>query len=246
MPVATITVPTSRSQNLVLDVEVDALLVARLEALAAGDRIEAETVVGVEEVGGGNGLGERQVDRLAGGEPLLVFVGNDHRADLAAVGARSALDGVDVGGALADPGLVVAHEARDVFDLAIDQKLYAWMPTGIHHFRAENSYRAVHRRERLVECRHDPSDGRTLFDQIDLVVSVGQLQRRLDPGHPAADHQSGVGDRERLLVLGPKPAGSIDGAVAPGPWPWRSPPPCPSCGPNCSARGCWPSPSDRD
>ncbi len=103
--------------ELVLDVEVDAFLLADLEALATRDGVEPEAVVGVEGEGRRDRLGERAVDGLARRETLLVFVGNDDRAHRGAQVAGGALACVYVLGATPHSGLEASHEARDVLDL---------------------------------------------------------------------------------------------------------------------------------
>ena len=75
------------------------------------------------------------------------------------------------------------------------------MSTDIHHLRTEYSYRAIHGWIGLVKRRHDPSDGRLLLDQVNLMASVGQIQRCLDTGNAAANDQGRLGDRHLGLDL---------------------------------------------
>jgi hypothetical protein len=159
----------------VLVVEIDGLLLAHIGALPAGDRVVPQAVFHIQDVGTGNRLGEGDVDGMPRGEPHLVLVRVDRRADLGAFPARVADLDIDVTGLLPDGRPEVPHVPRDTLDLAEGQKLYVRMPTGIDGLRPQNSYGAVHRRVRLVELGHDPADGGLLLHQHDLVSRLGQL-----------------------------------------------------------------------
>ena len=80
------------------------------------------------------------------------------------------------------------------------------MLVGLDHARREDALRAVERGEGLAELAHVAADGGVLLDQDDLVAAVGDVERRLDAGDAAADHQGALGDGdadalERLVVL---------------------------------------------
>ncbi len=113
MPVATMIVPTLNRAPLVVHVEVDALLLARLDALAAHDGVVAQAVFDIHHIGRRHGLGEGLIDGPAGIESHVEFVRDHHRADLDAIAAGRAFVLFDVAGLLEDPDLEVADVSGD-------------------------------------------------------------------------------------------------------------------------------------
>ncbi len=100
-----------------------------------------------------------QLDGATRRPTLLILVGYNDRTNLLTIPARRALSPVYEAGTSPDSGSEVTDKTGDVFDFGVDQELNAGMPTGIHHFWTENSYRAIHGRERLVQRCHDPANG---------------------------------------------------------------------------------------
>ena len=93
---------------------------------------------------------------------------------------------VDIPGLARDLHVEAAVLTGHALDLAVGQKLYQGMPTGIQHLRRQDSYGAVVRRERLVQLRHDAADARALLDEMDLDAHLRKIERRLNPGDASA------------------------------------------------------------
>ncbi len=110
-----------------------------------------------------------------------------HRTDLGAVPAPVALLLDDVAGMLPDPDLEVADLTGDRFDLRAGVDGNVWMPGHLHHLRREDAHGAVVRRKRLVELGHMPTDARLAFDEVDMDVVAGKVERCLDAGDPGTD-----------------------------------------------------------
>ena len=92
--------------------------------------------------------------------------------------------------------------------------MFGWAP-GRHHLRGEDAGGAVEGRERLVELGHVPADRRLALDEVDREAGVGDLERRRDPGDPAADDERRRVDRdaerlERDLLADPQDAAGDD------------------------------------
>ena len=177
--------------------EVDGSLAAGLFALAAGVLLDAlglglevGAVVAVDHRDVRHRLRERHVDR----GPLpeaLVELGGDLADDarLLAGAAAVARRGVDVARLLADRDREVADVARDLLHLAVGQEPDVGVLDHLHHARGEDALRAVEGRERLGELAHVAADRRLLLDEDHLGAAVGDVERRLDAGDAAADHE---------------------------------------------------------
>ena len=66
------------------------------------------------------------------------------------------------------------------------------MPRHLHHLRGQDALRAVERRKRFGELRHVSADRRLPLDEQDVKTTLGDVERRLDPGNPPADDQAPV------------------------------------------------------
>jgi len=192
-------------QDLVLHIEIDALLVAGLDALPTGDRVLPQALVRVDDIRRRYRLRERNMDGLAAAQSHLEFVRDGNRADRGAVPARGTCVLIYVAGLLANARLEVAHVPGNIFDLAVCQHFDVGMSTDIHHFRTKYSYTTLDVRIDLVQLRHDAADGRFAFDQVDLVAAIRQIQCSLDARHASPYHQGCPRDRDLFLVLGIQP-----------------------------------------
>ena len=68
-------------------------------------------------------------------------------------------------------------EALDGFHLAVGENADLVVLCHIHHFRRQNTRRAVKCGEGLVELRHAAADGGTLFNDVDLVACIRYVER---------------------------------------------------------------------
>ena len=66
------------------------------------------------------------------------------------------------------------------------------MPADLDQFRSENSYGAVVGRKGLVELRHMPANRGLLFDEIDLIAGLGEVERGLHAGNATAHDHDGA------------------------------------------------------
>ncbi|VTR65461.1 hypothetical protein DESC_320058 [Desulfosarcina cetonica] len=187
-------------KRLVGHVKIDALLLTGIQALGAHRGVVAQALAGVEHIGRRHGLGKRRVDRPARGKPDIEFIRPHHRTDLGAIATGRTGRLVHVAGLLDDFHVEVAHVAFDVHHLAQGVEGNAGMPTGIRHFRPQDSNGAVHGGKGLVQLGHDPADGGLLFHHDDLIAVVGQVQGGLDAGHATADHQGTLGHGQVRLT----------------------------------------------
>jgi hypothetical protein len=70
------------------------------------------------------------------------------------------------------------------------QELNVEMPADLDPFGRDNSHGAVIGGEGLVQRRHDPSNGRALFQKIDVIPGAGEIQGGLHTGDPTAYDQN--------------------------------------------------------
>jgi len=61
------------------------------------------------------------------------------------------------------------------------------MPADLDQFGGDNSHCTVIGGKGLVQLRHGPADGRTFFDQVDVIPGVGEGQGLLLSGDPTTD-----------------------------------------------------------
>jgi len=108
----------------------------------------------------------------------------------------------DVPGVFANGNLVIAGFATAPGDLCVGDDLDERMPTGIHGLRPEDSYGAVHGWKGLVQLGHAAAQRRRLLHQGHLNACVGEVERRLDSGDSAADHQRPLGSHGLHHLLG--------------------------------------------
>ena len=119
---------------------------------------------------------------------------------------------------LPDLDLEVADEAGDLLDLGVGEDPDVGLEAhstilGVRMQAAQSSVGKV-----LSYWAIRPADGGGALDEGHLVAGIRDVQRRLDPGDPAADHQRPLGDRnlglgERLVAadLGDGHPGEVDG-----------------------------------
>ena len=196
-------------QQLVFLVEANRIGRAQLFAGPALLPLEPDARIGVNHRNSRDGLREGRVDRLPRAHPgLELRVDHFARALLDADAATRAGIVIHAPGFLADGDLEVAHGSFDGFHFGICQQGDVLVLARFGHLGRQNARRAVQCRERLVELGHVAADRRGAFDQVDVVAGVRQLQRGLQTGNAAADHERlridvDVGRLQRLLELDP-------------------------------------------
>jgi hypothetical protein len=210
----------------VFGVVVHGALEAHLPALAAGvlgealaAALEEGAVLAVEHRDVGHRLREWYVDRGALAEPGFELAGDAlRRAGRLAVAAAVAEVLVHRAGFLADRHGEVADVAVDLLDLAPGVELDVGVLVRLDHAWREDALRAVERGEGLAELAHVATDRGLLLDENDLVAAVGDVERCLDAGDAAADHEGALGDgdadalqRPVVLDLLDDRAGDVDG-----------------------------------
>ena len=198
----------------VLLVEADRAARARLGALAARRLLQAARLADepraarpVDHRQVRHRLRERHVDRRAAAEAGVELAGDLLvRAHLRARAAAVAQALVHRARLAADRHLEVADVALDRLHLAVGEQHDVRVLVHLHHARRQDALRAVERREGLRQLAHVAADRRLLLDQHHLHAAVGHVERRLDAGDAAADHQRAPLDRdadrvERLVDL---------------------------------------------
>ena len=116
----------------------------------------------------------------------------NHRAIFDAGTAAGAQIHVDAGGALFDFDLEVAGVALDAFKIRVGDQFDVQMPADLDQYGGDNSHRTVVGGKCLVQLGHDPANRRGLFEKVDIISRVRQIQRTLHAGDAAADHQYGT------------------------------------------------------
>ena len=181
----------------VLVVEADRPGLALLGADAALALRQLETGLAVDDRPGGHGLREGHVDRRPLPQPVVEAAGVLLRgAGVPALAAAGAFFHVDVAGLLADRDAEVAHEALDRLDLAVGVQSDVGVLADIDHSRREDALRAVEGGKGLAEAGHLAADGRFAFHEGDAVAGLGDVERRLDARHSAADHHRPPRERD--------------------------------------------------
>ncbi len=198
-------VPTSSLTSCCLLAEIDGLLGA---GQGAGRAVFAVAVLQQETVGRIDGVGRRQRpgEGPVDGRPLaqahLKVVGDlaGQHARLGAFAAGGAAGRIDKARLVDDGGLEVADVALDVSYLAVGQDLDVGVLHGPHHLAVHQRAGVLQAGKGLVELGHAPAQAGLLFHQIDLVPGVGDVERRLEAGDPAADDQGSAGDVHLTLL----------------------------------------------
>jgi hypothetical protein len=150
-------------------------------------------VLAVDRIDFRNRLSERDMNNLTGVKSLIEFIGYCPRAILSADTASRAEILTDITRLSENSRFEVAGFTAQANNLGIGHQFDIRMPTGIHHPRSENSYRAVHRRECLVELRHSSADGWRLLDKVDLNSARCEVESRLYAGYSTTYDQYTIG-----------------------------------------------------
>ncbi len=170
--------------------EIDRFCGAELLAGAALSFFKEDAVVFVDRVLEGHCLGILDVDRFAFDQVFVEGVVHLLGALLCAGPAGDTLFHVHVAGALDHLHGKVSRFAAHVRDFRKGQELDVEMPADLDQFGRDNSHGAVIGGEGLVQRRHGPADGGSLFQQIDVIAGVGEVQSGLHAGDPAAYDQN--------------------------------------------------------
>ncbi len=176
-------------RELFLVVEVDGLGLALLGAdFAALAALQPGAVLGVDHRPGRHCLGERDIDGGAVTHSEIEFAWVLlERTVVPAVAAARALAHVDVARLLPDLDLEIADETFDRLDLGVAVELDAGMLPHFHHARRQDALRAVERGEGFRQPGHLAADRGLALHQHHFVTGIGDVERRLDAGHPGAD-----------------------------------------------------------
>jgi hypothetical protein len=133
---------------------------------------------------------------------MLWVVGlKPYRAIFHAGPATGAAVGDDATGSLAHLDAEISRSTLDTLKIRIRNQFDVHVPADLDQLGRDDSHRAVVGGKGLVQLGHDPADGGGLFEQIDIVAGVGQIQRRLHAGDSAAYHQNGPDDIGHGAVL---------------------------------------------
>jgi len=134
-----------------------------------------------------DGLSVRFIGGLAGADTLVELAGHSHRANLGAITATGTFIQVNIAGLFPHSDLEAAHLPGYALQLCQGKKFYVEMPADLDQFRRDDSHGAVIGGKGLVQLCHGATDGWTLFNQVDLVAGVRQVQGCLHAGDAAAD-----------------------------------------------------------
>jgi hypothetical protein len=122
---------------------------------------------------------------------LCLLSGNrlvNNRAVFYATAAPGTKIHVDTARTLAYLHLEIALLAGNALHFREGNQFNVDVPADLDQFGRDDSHGTVIGREGLVKLRHHPSDGPGLFNQVDIITGIGQIQGRLHPGYPAADN----------------------------------------------------------
>jgi hypothetical protein len=90
-----------------------------------------------------------------------------------------------------DLNLEMTRFPFDVNDFREGEKFDVQMPADLDQFRRDNSHGAIVGREGFVQLRHHPAYGRALFQKVDIVTGIGQIQGGLHACDSAPHDQNG-------------------------------------------------------
>ncbi len=173
----------------VLLIKINRLLLADLFAQTAFAFEKECTGVPINDGFLRHGLRKRNVNGLPFYQTFIpfrhAFPGTFFRAGQAGVAFRV----IHVTGFLFDRDIKVADEPLDFAHFTGGHHGDVFMLQHGIHLGCQNAGGTIQRGERLVKLRHMSADGRILFDEINLLAGVGQLERGLDTGDAAADDQ---------------------------------------------------------
>ena len=147
----------------------------------------------------GDGLGKCYGDGRGVARKLVKGVGRFFGRTLFGAGpAARAQAPVHIGGTLADFDSKVANIAGNVFYLRVGVEGDVGVLGHVHHLGAQNTGRAVHGGEGLVQFGHFAADGGLALHQHHGHATFGAVQGGLDARHAAADDQHALGDVKLL------------------------------------------------
>ena len=140
----------------------------------------------------GDRVGVGDVDGAPGAEAAVELVRHVDRADELALVAAEALVLVHVAGLAQHLHPEAVAVSLDPLHLRPGLELDARVVGRLRHARRADAARAVEGREDLVEPHHHPADRGKALDEQHLVALLAQVERRLQAGDAAADHQGVV------------------------------------------------------
>ena len=132
--------------------------------------VEIETVVLVNGVTGGNGLGIGNVDTLNRAYPQIVVISNLNRAVISTVSTGGTLFLDDVPGLFAQPYGKRTGFSVNPFYLGVGNNLYIAMSARLNEFGRQYSEGTVIGGKCFVELRHLTADGGRRLHQVDAVA----------------------------------------------------------------------------
>jgi hypothetical protein len=60
------------------------------------------------------------------------------------------------------------------------------MPADLDQFRGDNSHGTIVGGEGFIQLSHNPTDGRGLFEEIDIISGIRKIKGGLHPGNASA------------------------------------------------------------
>ena len=173
-----------------MHIEIDRLWFADLKTFFTAKRVETQTRVLIQSIGGRDRLSEGNIYRLAFYETPFKYARYTLRANIHTIPAKIAFLRIDIGRVLANANTEISDITGDFFHFAIGHQGNLWMSGDFDHLRGKNALGTIKSREGLGELCHMPANRRFLLDQNDIETALGHIQRGLNPTDPAADHQT--------------------------------------------------------
>jgi len=127
-------------------------------------------IIHIDGILQGHGLGVLDVDRLALGQSLVVFIRHFLRAFFGAHPAANAFGHVHVPGLGFQGGSEMARLPADLSQFGEGVDLDVAVPADLGQLGGDDSHSAVVGGKGLVQLGHDPTDTGALFRQVDVIA----------------------------------------------------------------------------
>jgi hypothetical protein len=170
--------------------KIDGFCRAELLTGSALALFKKDAVVFVDRVLEGHCLGILDIDRLALDQVFVKSVIHLLGALFSARSAGNTLFHVHEAGMLDHLHREISRFTAHVYDFRKGQEFDVEMPADLDQFGGDNSHGAVIGGECLVQCRHGPADGGSLFQKINVIPGVSEIQGRLHARDPTAYDQN--------------------------------------------------------
>jgi hypothetical protein len=163
--------------------------------------LEEPAVLGIDDIGGRDGLGKILVNSLSLAEADVELILDFCGALLGTLSTAHTFVSLDKTGLLDDPGLEAAFLSLDASHFTIGQESDVFVIRALNHLGCKDAHGTVIGRKGFVELSHTTAYAWPLLHQINLVSHVGEIDSGLNAGNATAyDEHSFLSQSEHLLL----------------------------------------------